>query len=429
MTTSKQLFERAQMYIPGGVNSPVRAFKSVGGTPVFFREAKGSILVDVEGNEYVDYIGSWGPMILGHCHPPVLQALKKAADASTSFGGPTALETDIAELICDMMPGVEKVRMVNSGTEACMSAIRVARAYTNREKFIKFEGCYHGHSDAFLIKAGSGAITLGVPNSPGVTSGTAKDTLLARYNDLAHVEDVLNKNKGEVAAIIIEPVAGNMGCIPPKPGFLEGLRTLCDAHGAVLIFDEVMTGFRLSEGGAHKRYKIQPDMVCMGKIIGGGLPVGAFGGREDIMNMVAPLGPVYQAGTLSGNPLAMSCGYTLLKELNEHPVIFEELEEKTAYLESGMHQVFEKYQLKVCLNRVGSMLSFHFDVDEVFDFDDACSADAEYFKKVFHGMLKRGVYLAPSAFESLFISRTHSKELLDKTILALDETIQEIQAS
>jgi len=417
------------MYIPGGVNSPVRAFKSVGGTPVFFREAKGSVLVDVEGNEYVDYIGSWGPMILGHCHPPVLEALKTAADASTSFGGPTALETDIAELICGMMPGVEKVRMVNSGTEACMSAIRVARAFTHREKFIKFEGCYHGHSDAFLIKAGSGAITLGVPNSPGVTSGTAKDTLLARYNDLADVEEVLNKNKGEVAAIIIEPVAGNMGCIPPKQGFLEGLRKLCDAHGALLIFDEVMTGFRLSEGGAHKRFNIQPDMVCMGKIIGGGLPVGAFGGREDIMNMVAPLGPVYQAGTLSGNPLAMSCGYTLLKELNEHPAIFEELEEKTAYLESGMRNVFDKYQLKVCLNRVGSMLSFHFDVDEVYNFDDACAADAEYFKKVFHGMLKRGVYLAPSAFETLFISRTHSKELLDKTILALDETLQEIEGA
>jgi len=326
-----------------------------------------------------------------------------------------------------MMPGVEKVRMVNSGTEACMSAIRVARAFTDREKFIKFEGCYHGHSDAFLIKAGSGAITLGVPNSPGVTSGTAKDTLLARYNDLAHVEEVLIKNKGEVAAIIIEPVAGNMGCIPPKEGFLEGLRTLCDAHGAVLIFDEVMTGFRLSEGGAHKRFNIQPDMVCMGKIIGGGLPVGAFGGREDIMNMVAPLGPVYQAGTLSGNPLAMSCGYTLLKELNEHPAIFEELEEKTAYLESGMRNVFDKYSLKVCLNRVGSMLSFHFGVDEVYNFDDACAADADYFKKVFHGMLKRGIYLAPSAFESLFISRTHSKELLDKTLLALDETLQEIE--
>jgi glutamate-1-semialdehyde 2,1-aminomutase len=425
--TSKDLFERAQLYIPGGVNSPVRAFSSVGGTPVFFREAKGSIMIDVEGKEYIDYIGSWGPMILGHSHPPVLEALKNAADRSTSFGAPTELETNIAELICGMVPGVEKVRMVNSGTEACMSAIRVARAFTNREKFIKFEGCYHGHSDAFLIKAGSGAITLGVPNSPGVTSGTAKDTLLARYNDLAHVEEVLEANKEEVAAIIIEPVAGNMGCIPPVEGFLEGLRKLSDKHNAVLIFDEVMTGFRLSPGGAHKLYNIQPDLVCLGKIIGGGLPVGAFGGKKEIMNMVAPLGPVYQAGTLSGNPLAMSCGYTLLKELKDQPVIFEELENKTTYLAQGMRTIFEKHNLSVCINRVGSMLSFHFNITEVANFDDACAADAEYFKKVFHGMLKRGVYLAPSAFESLFISRTHTKELLDRTLTALDQTIIEIE--
>ena len=425
--TSKDLFERAQLYIPGGVNSPVRAFSSVGGTPVFFREARGSIMIDVEGKEYIDYIGSWGPMILGHSHPPVLEALKNAADKSTSFGAPTELETNIAELICGMVPGVEKVRMVNSGTEACMSAIRVARAFTNRDKFIKFEGCYHGHSDAFLIKAGSGAITLGVPNSPGVTSGTAKDTLLARYNDLAHVEEVLEANKEEVAAIIIEPVAGNMGCIPPVEGFLEGLRKLSDKHNAVLIFDEVMTGFRLSSGGAHKLYNIQPDLVCLGKIIGGGLPVGAFGGKKEIMDMVAPLGPVYQAGTLSGNPLAMSCGYTLLKELKDQPVIFEELENKTAYLEQGMRTIFEKHNLPVCINRVGSMLSFHFNISEVANFDDACAADAEYFKKVFHGMLKRGVYLAPSAFESLFISRTHTKELLDRTLTALDQTIIEIE--
>lgn len=425
--TSKDLFERAQLYIPGGVNSPVRAFSSVGGTPVFFREAKGSIMTDVEGKEYIDYIGSWGPMILGHSYPPVLETLKNAADKSTSFGAPTELETNIAELICGMVPGVEKVRMVNSGTEACMSAIRVARAFTNRDKFIKFEGCYHGHSDAFLIKAGSGAITLGVPNSPGVTSGTAKDTLLARYNDLAHVEEVLEANKEEVAAIIIEPVAGNMGCIPPVEGFLEGLRKLSYKHNAVLIFDEVMTGFRLSSGGAHKLYNIQPDLVCLGKIIGGGLPVGAFGGKKEIMDMVAPLGPVYQAGTLSGNPLAMSCGYTLLKELKDQPVIFEELENKTAYLEQGMRTIFEKHNLSVCINRVGSMLSFHFNISEVANFDDACAADAEYFKKVFHGMLKRGVYLAPSAFESLFISRTHTKELLDRTLTALDQTIIEIE--
>ncbi len=424
--TSKNLFQRAQLFIPGGVNSPVRAFKSVGGTPIFFKKAKGSIMTDVEGKEYIDYIGSWGPMILGHSHPPILNALKRAADHSTSFGAPTEMETRIAELICNMVPAVEKVRMVNSGTEACMSAIRVARAFTKRDKFIKFEGCYHGHADAFLIKAGSGAITLGVPDSPGVTKGTAQDTLLARYNDLSHVEKVFQQNKGKVAALIIEPVAGNMGCIAPGEGFLEGLRSLCNKHGAVLIFDEVMTGFRLSSGGAHKRFNIIPDMVCLGKVIGGGLPVGAFGGREEIMNMVAPLGPVYQAGTLSGNPLAMSCGYTLLKELHDNPSIFDELEEKTAYLETGMRELFFKYDIKACINRVGSMLSFHLNIDKVSNFDHACQADAELFKKIFHGMLNRGIYLAPSAFESLFLSRTHTKELLDRTLKALDQTLAEL---
>ena len=424
--TSKNLFQRAQLFIPGGVNSPVRAFTSVGGTPIFFKKAKGSIMTDVEGKEYIDYIGSWGPMILGHSHPPILNALKRAADLSTSFGAPTEMETRIAELICTMVPAVEKVRMVNSGTEACMSAIRVARAFTKRDKFIKFEGCYHGHADAFLIKAGSGAITMGVPDSPGVTKGTAQDTLLARYNDLSHVEKVFKENKGKVAALIIEPVAGNMGCIPPREGFLEGLRSLCNKHGAVLIFDEVMTGFRLSPGGAHKRFNITPDMVCLGKVIGGGLPVGAFGGREEIMNMVAPLGPVYQAGTLSGNPLAMSCGYTLLKELYDNPLIYDELEEKTCYLEIGMRELFLKYDIKACINRVGSMLSFHLNIDKVSNFDQACLADAKLFKKIFHGMLARGIYLAPSAFESLFLSRTHTKELLDRTLKALEQTLAEL---
>jgi glutamate-1-semialdehyde 2,1-aminomutase len=424
--TSKNLFQRAQLFIPGGVNSPVRAFKSVGGTPIFFKKAKGSIMTDVEGKEYIDYIGSWGPMILGHSHPPILNALKLAADYSTSFGAPTEMETRIAELICTMVPAVEKVRMVNSGTEACMSAIRVARAFTKRDKFIKFEGCYHGHADAFLIKAGSGAITLGVPDSPGVTKGTAQDTLLARYNDLSHVEKVFQKNKGKVAALIIEPVAGNMGCIPPREGFLEGLRSLCNKYGTVLIFDEVMTGFRLSSGGAHKRFNVTPDMVCLGKVIGGGLPVGAFGGRVEIMNMVAPLGPVYQAGTLSGNPLAMSCGYTLLKELYDNPSIFDELEEKTSYLETGMRELFLKYDIKVCINRVGSMLSFHLNIDKVSNFQHACLADAKLFKKIFHGMLDRGIYLAPSAFESLFLSRTHTKELLNLTLKALDQTLAEL---
>lgn len=426
MNNSELLFERAQLFIPGGVNSPVRAFRSVGGTPLFFKSAKGSILTDVDGKKYIDYIGSWGPMILGHCHKPIVETLKKATENTTSFGAPTELEADIAELICKMVPAVEKVRMTNSGTEACMSAIRVARGYTNKEKFIKFEGNYHGHADAFLIKAGSGAITLGIPNSPGVTKGTAQDTLLAPYNDLSAVKKIIKDNPNQIAAIILEPVAGNMGCIPPKKGFLEGLRSLCNEHDIVLIFDEVMTGFRLSKGGASEYYGVTPDMVTLGKIIGGGLPVGAFGGKKEIMDMVAPVGPVYQAGTLSGNPLAMGCGYTLLKELNENPNIYSQLEENTAYFEQELRRVFDNKNLRYTINRVGSMISFHFDVDEVNNFDDACSANADLFKTLFHGVLKRGVYFAPSAFESLFLSTTHTKELLDTTIVAIEETLGEI---
>ena len=426
MNNSELLFERAQLFIPGGVNSPVRAFRSVGGTPLFFKSAKGSILTDVDGKNYIDYIGSWGPMILGHCHKPIVETLKKATENTTSFGAPTELEADIAELICEMVPAVEKVRMTNSGTEACMSAIRVARGYTNKEKFIKFEGNYHGHADAFLIKAGSGAITLGVPNSPGVTKGTAQDTLLAPYNDLSAVKKIIEDNPNQIAAIILEPVAGNMGCIPPKKGFLEGLKSLCNEHDIVLIFDEVMTGFRLSKGGASEYYGVTPDMVTLGKIIGGGLPVGAFGGKKEIMDMVAPVGPVYQAGTLSGNPIAMGCGYTLLKELNENPSIYSQLEENTAYFEKELRRVFDNKNLRYTINRVGSMISFHFDIDEVNNFDDACNANADLFKTLFHGVLKRGVYFAPSAFESLFLSTTHSKELLDNTIVAIEETLQEI---
>ena len=426
MNNSELLFERAQLFIPGGVNSPVRAFRSVGGTPLFFKSAKGSILTDVDGKNYIDYIGSWGPMILGHCHKPIVETLKKATENTTSFGTPTELEADIAELICEMVPAVEKVRMTNSGTEACMSAIRVARGYTNKEKFIKFEGNYHGHADAFLIKAGSGAITLGVPNSPGVTKGTAQDTLLAPYNDLSAVKKIIEDNPNQIAAIILEPVAGNMGCIPPKKGFLEGLRTLCNEHDIVLIFDEVMTGFRLSKGGASEYYGVNPDMVTLGKIIGGGLPVGAFGGKKEIMDVVAPVGPVYQAGTLSGNPIAMGCGYTLLKELNENPSIYSQLEENTAYFEKELRRVFDNKNLRYTINRVGSMISFHFDVDEVNNFDDACNANANLFKTLFHGVLKRGVYFAPSAFESLFLSTTHTKELLDNTVLAIEETLEEI---
>ena len=426
MNNSELLFERAQLFIPGGVNSPVRAFRSVGGTPLFFKSAKGSILTDVDDKNYIDYIGSWGPMILGHCHEPIVETLKKATENTTSFGAPTELEADIAELICEMVPAVEKVRMTNSGTEACMSAIRVARGYTNKEKFIKFEGNYHGHADAFLIKAGSGAITLGVPNSPGVTKGTAQDTLLAPYNDLSAVKKIIEDNPNQIAAIILEPVAGNMGCIPPKNGFLEGLRSLCNEHDIILIFDEVMTGFRLSKGGASEYYGVTPDMVTLGKIIGGGLPVGAFGGKKEIMDMVAPVGPVYQAGTLSGNPIAMGCGYTLLKELNENPSIYSQLEENTAYFEKELRRVFDNKNLRYTINRVGSMISFHFDIDEVSNFDDACNANADLFKTLFHGVLKRGVYFAPSAFESLFLSTTHTKELLDSTIVAIEETLEAI---
>ncbi len=426
MNNSELLFERAQLFIPGGVNSPVRAFRSVGGTPLFFKSAKGSILTDVDGKNYIDYIGSWGPMILGHCHKPIIETLKKATENTTSFGAPTELEADIAELICEMVPAVEKVRMTNSGTEACMSAIRVARGYTNKEKFIKFEGNYHGHADAFLIKTGSGAITLGIPNSPGVTKGTAQDTLLAPYNDLSAVKKIIEDNPNQIAAIILEPVAGNMGCIPPKKGFLEGLRSLCDEHHIILIFDEVMTGFRISKGGASEYYGVTPDMVTLGKIIGGGLPVGAFGGKKEIMDMVAPIGPVYQAGTLSGNPIAMGCGYTLLKELNENQHIYSLLEENTAYFEKELRRVFDNKNLRYTINRVGSMISFHFDIDEVNNFDDACNANADLFKSLFHGVLKRGVYFAPSAFESLFLSTTHTKELLDNTIVAIEETLEEI---
>ena len=426
MNNSELLFERAQLFIPGGVNSPVRAFRSVGGTPLFFKSAKGSILTDVDGKNYIDYIGSWGPMILGHCYKPIVETLKKATENTTSFGTPTELEADIAELICEMVPAVEKVRMTNSGTEACMSAIRVARGYTNKEKFIKFAGNYHGHADAFLIKAGSGAITLGVPNSPGVTKGTAQDTLLAPYNNLSAVKKIIEDNPNQIAAIILEPVAGNMGCIPPKKGFLEGLRSLCNEHDIVLIFDEVMTGFRLSKGGASKYFGVTPDMVTLGKIIGGGLPVGAFGGKKEIMDMVAPVGPIYQAGTLSGNPIAMGCGYTLLKELNENPSIYSQLEQNTAYFEKELRRVFDNKNLRYTINRVGSMISFHFDIDEVNNFDDACNANADLFKTLFHGVLKRGVYFAPSAFESLFLSTTHTKELLDNTVLAIEETLEEI---
>ncbi len=423
---SSELFVAANKVIPGGVNSPVRAFKGVGGTPIFVKEAKGAYLYDEDGNRLIDYINSWGPMILGHAYDPVVNAVIEKAKKGTSFGMPTELETQIAELAVSMVPNIDKIRFVNSGTEACMSAIRLARGYTKRDKIIKFSGCYHGHSDSFLIAAGSGLSTFGVPNSPGVTEGTAKDTLLANYNDIENVKALFEANKNEIAAIIIEPVAGNMGCIPPAKGFLEALRAVCSENDAILIFDEVMTGFRLAKGGAQELYDIQADIVCFGKVIGGGLPVGAFAAREEIMNYLAPLGPVYQAGTLSGNPLAMAAGFEMLKALNSDAEIFNRLDQKTAYLEKGIHTVLTEANIQFTINRVGSMISVHFDANPVFDFETAKNGDNETFKKFFHGLLNRGVYIAPSAYETWFITDALSYEDLDFTIKAIEEVANEL---
>ncbi|MEZ0005815.1 glutamate-1-semialdehyde 2,1-aminomutase [Flavobacterium sp. 28YEA47A] len=418
---SSQLFAEAEKVIPGGVNSPVRAFKAVGGTPIFVKSAKGAYLYDEDGNRLIDYINSWGPMILGHAYDPVVNAVIEKAKLGTSFGMPTALETEIAELAVSMVPNIDKIRFVNSGTEACMSAIRLARGYTKRDKIIKFSGCYHGHSDSFLIQAGSGAITFGAPNSPGVTQGTAKDTLLARYNDIQNVADLFEANKNEIAAIIIEPVAGNMGCIPPSEGFLKALRDLCDENGTLLIFDEVMTGFRLAKGGAQELFGIKADIVTFGKVIGGGLPVGAFAGRNEIMNYLAPVGPVYQAGTLSGNPLAMAAGLEMLRALNTDTAIFKRLDEKTAYLEKGIREKLTANGIKFTINRVGSMISVHFDENPVTDLQSASKGDNEYFKKFFHGLLQEGVYIAPSAYETWFITDALTYEDLDFTINAVDK--------
>lgn len=418
---SSQLFAEAEKVIPGGVNSPVRAFKAVGGTPIFVKSAKGAYLYDEDGNKLIDYINSWGPMVLGHAYQPVVDAVIEKAKLGTSFGMPTELETEIAALAVSMVPNIDKIRFVNSGTEACMSAIRLARGFTKRDKIVKFAGCYHGHSDSFLIQAGSGAVTFGSPNSPGVTEGTAKDTLLAKYNDLENVKTLIEANKGEIAAIIIEAVAGNMGCIPPAKGFLEGLRELCTANGILLIFDEVMTGFRLARGGVQELYGIDADIVTFGKVIGGGLPVGAFAAREEIMNYLAPLGPVYQAGTLSGNPLAMAAGYAMLKALDNDRAIFTRLEEKTAYLEAGIDRVLKANNVVFTINRVGSMISVHFDANPVTDFQTAAKGDNETFKKFFHGLLQEGVYIAPSAYETWFITDALTYEDLDFTINAIDK--------
>ncbi len=418
---SSQLFADAEKVIPGGVNSPVRAFKGVGGTPIFVQSAKGAYLLDEDGNKLIDYINSWGPMILGHAYQPVIDAITERAKLGTSFGMPTELETKIAELAVSMVPNIDKIRFVNSGTEACMSAIRLARGFTKSDKIIKFAGCYHGHSDSFLIQAGSGASTFGTPNSPGVTQGTAKDTLLANYNDIENVKALFESNKNEIAAIIVEPVAGNMGCIPPKKGFLEGLRQVCSENGALLIFDEVMTGFRLAKGGVQELYNIKADIVCFGKVIGGGLPVGAFAARNEIMNYLAPLGPVYQAGTLSGNPLAMAAGLAMLQSLNNDAQIFKRLEDKTAYLEKGIRVVLTNNKIEFTINRVGSMISVHFDANPVFDFATAKNGDNETFKKFFHGLLNEGVYIAPSAYETWFITDALTYEDLDFTIKVIDK--------
>ena len=426
ISTSKTLFSRAQESIPGGVNSPVRAFKSVGGTPLFIKKAKGAYLYDADGNQYIDYIASWGPMILGHAYEPVIKAIQEQAVYSTSYGAPTELEIKMAELIKSMSPNVDLIRMVSSGTEACMSAVRVARGYTGRNKIIKFEGCYHGHADSFLVKAGSGVATFNIQTVPGVTAGVANDTLTCAYNDLEAVEQLVMDNKDQVAAIIIEAVAGNMGCILPKEGFLKGLRKICDDHNIVLIFDEVMTGFRLALGGVQEKLGIDADLVTYGKVIGAGMPVGAFGGKRHIMEVVSPLGNVYQAGTLSGNPIAMIAGYTLLSILKDNPEILKELDAKTLYLKEGLDKVLMASGTPYVINHLGSMISVHFSEHPVTDFASAAAANNELFKKFFHAMLNRGVYLPPSAFESWFLNNALSYEDLDKTITAVEESLKEI---
>jgi glutamate-1-semialdehyde 2,1-aminomutase len=423
ISSSERLFEEAKKYIPGGVNSPVRAFKSVGGTPRFIAKGKGSKIYDVDGNELIDYIGSWGPHIFGHNPAFIIDALKHAIDDGTSFGAPTEIEVKMAKLITELVPSVEVVRMVNSGTEATMSAIRAARGYTGKEKIIKFEGCYHGHGDFFLIKAGSGALTFGVPTSPGVTKGNAADTLVADFNNIDSVKNLVSKNKNEIAAIIIEAVVGNMGTVRANDSFIKELRTLCDEEKIVLIIDEVMTGFRLAKGGAQEVLGIKADLSTFGKIIGGGLPVGAYGGKKEIMEMVSPSGPVYQAGTLSGNPLAMNAGYAALGHIKNHPEVYDILEEKSAYLETGIENNLQVVNKNYQFNRVGSMMTLFFTESPVTDYNSAIKSDAKLFGKYFHEMLNRGVYLPPAQYEALFVSTAHTKDDLDKTIQANLESL------
>jgi len=426
MSRSQELFEQALYHIPGGVNSPVRAFRGVGGDPIFVDRASGAYFYDPDGNRYIDYVGSWGPMILGHAHPAVISAVQKAVQNGLSFGAPTAIETEMANKVCELVPSMDMVRMVSSGTEATMSAIRLARGYTGRDKIVKFEGCYHGHSDSLLVKAGSGALTLGEPSSPGVPASLAEHTLTLDYNNLDQVQETFNKMGEQIACIIVEPVAGNMNCIPPVAGFLEGLREVCDQYGAVLIFDEVMTGFRVSLGGAQGHYGITPDLTTLGKVIGGGMPVGAFGGRRDIMEKIAPLGPVYQAGTLSGNPVAMAAGLQTL-ELIATPGFYDVLSAITEKLASGLVVQAEKAGVPLTYNQVGGMFGIFFtDAPSVENFAQATACDQEAFKQFFHAMLNRGIYMAPSSYEAGFVSAAHSDDDITATLEAAEAAFAEI---
>jgi glutamate-1-semialdehyde 2,1-aminomutase len=427
-TKSIEAFQKARQLMPGGVNSPVRAFNSVGGDPIFIERGKGSRVWDIDGNEYIDFVASWGPLILGHARDEIVDAIREAAAKGTSFGAPTLLENQMAELISSMVPSVEKVRMVNSGTEATMSALRLARGYTKRDKVIKFAGCFHGHADSFLIQAGSGVMTLGIPDSPGVTTAAAADTLIARYNNLESVEKLFEEYENQIAAIVIEPVAGNMGVVPPMTGFLQGLKDLTSKHGALLIFDEVITGFRLSPGGAQEYLGVMPDLTTMGKIIGGGLPVGAFGGRSEIMDHLAPEGPVYQAGTLSGNPLAMAAGTTMLRILRESPVIYEEIEKKASRLEQGLRKNLEKTGVPGVINRVGGMLTLFFTEEhEVFNFELAATSDTQRYATYFRKSFENGIYLAPSQFECTFVSEAHSINEIDQLIEISEKALATIR--
>lgn len=424
---SVSLYNEALKYIPGGVNSPVRAFKSVGLNPVFINKGEGSKIYDEDGNEYIDYVGSWGPLILGHRHPRVIEALERCLkDIGTSFGAPTELETILASLVVEAVPSVEMLRLVNSGTEATMSALRLARGYTGRKKIVKFEGCYHGHADFLLIKAGSGALTLGMPTSPGVPEETAANTIAAEYNNIEKLKEIFEKMGEEIAAVIVEPVAGNMGVVPPAPGFLEGLRNLTHSCGSLLIFDEVMTGFRVSYGGAQELYGITPDLTTLGKVIGGGLPVGAYGGKKEIMEHVSPAGPVYQAGTLSGNPLAVSAGIATL-EILKQPGIYDDLEKKSAAMENGLQESALQAGVPLTVNRVGSMLSAFFTAQSVKDYASACSSNTEYFRSFFKSMLENGVYIAPSPYEAAFVSSAHSENDIEYTIGTAKKSILSIK--